>query len=68
MTAASFGDLGYQVDLDAAEVFELPILFALAVEGALVAHTAPINEGMVLPVIPIVLPAGSLQPGSASPG
>ena len=68
MTAASFGDLGYQVDLDAAEAFELPDLFALAVEGALVAHTAPTDVGMVLPVIPIVLPAGSLQSGSAGRG
>jgi hypothetical protein len=68
MTAASFGDLGYQVDRAAAEVFELPDLFALAVDGELVAHTAPINEGMVLRVIPIVLPASSLQPGSANPG
>jgi leishmanolysin len=68
MTAASFGDLGYQVDLDAAEPFELPDLFALAVEGALVAHTAPTDVGMVLPVIPIVLPAGSLQSSSAGRG
>jgi len=67
MTAASFGDLGYQVDLDAAEAFELPDLFALAVEGELVAHSAPTNGGMVLPVIPIVLPAGSLQSGSTGP-
>jgi hypothetical protein len=68
MTVASFGDLGYQVDLDAAEPYELPDLFALAVEGVLVAHTAPTDVGMVLPVIPIVLPAGSLQSGSAGPG
>jgi hypothetical protein len=68
MTVAGFGDLGYQVDLDAAEPYELPDLFALAVEGVLVAHTAPTDVGMVLPVIPIVLPAGSLQSGSAGPG
>ena len=58
MTAASYGDLGYQVDLDAAEPYGLPDLFALAVEGGLVAHAAPIDAGMVLPVIPVVLPPG----------
>jgi hypothetical protein len=63
MTAASFGDLGYEVDVDAAEQFDLPNLFALAVEGLLVAHTAPTDEGMVLPVIPMVLPPSSLESG-----
>jgi hypothetical protein len=61
MTAASLGDLGYQVDLDAGEPYVLPNLFALAEAGSLVEHVAPIDVGMVLPVIPITLPAGSLQ-------
>jgi hypothetical protein len=61
LTVASLGDLGYQVDLDAGEPYELPNLFALAEAGALVEHTAPIDVGVVLPVIPITLPAGSLQ-------
>jgi hypothetical protein len=61
MTAASLGDLGYQVDLDAAEPYTLPNLLALAEAGSLVAHVAPIDEGIVLPVIPMVLPADSLQ-------
>jgi hypothetical protein len=61
MTAASLGDLGYQVDIDAAEPYELPDLMALAEQGALVAHEAPIDRGLVLPVIPTVLPGDSLQ-------
>jgi Leishmanolysin len=61
LTVASLEDLGYQVDIDAAEPYELPDLLALAEEGALVAHTAPIDSGMVLPVIPQVLPADSLD-------
>jgi Leishmanolysin len=61
VTAASLGDLGYEVDLDAAEPYELPNLFELAEAGALVEHSAPIDVGMVLPVIPIILPPSSLQ-------
>ena len=61
MTVASFGDLGYQVDPDEAEPYDLPDLMALAVGGELVAHTAPIDEGIVLPSIPIVLPDSSLR-------
>jgi hypothetical protein len=61
MTVASLGDLGYQVDLDAAEPYVLPNLLALAEAGALVAHIAPLDAGVVLPVIPMVLPSDSLQ-------
>jgi hypothetical protein len=60
MTAASLGDLGYQVDVDAGEPYELPDLLDLAEAGALVAHAAPIDGGTVLPVIPMVLPSDSL--------
>jgi Leishmanolysin len=56
MTAASLSDLGYEVDLAAAEPYVLPNLNELAEEGSLVPHTAPIDEGVVLPVIPITLP------------
>src|SRR5919109_1327378 len=63
VTAASLGDLGYQVDIDAAEPYELPNLLAVAESGALVAHAAPIDVGIVLPVIPITLPRDSLQEG-----
>ena len=61
MTVASLGDLGYQVDLQAAEPYQLPDLLALAEAGELVAHAAPIDFGVVLPVIPQVLPAESLE-------
>ena len=66
ITAASLADLGYQVDLDAAEPFELPDLLELAEAGKLVEHAAPIDDGIVLPVIPITLPAGSLGPPRAT--
>jgi hypothetical protein len=57
MTAASLGDLGYDVDLDAAEAYGLPNLMMLAEAGLL----APRPElGMVLPNIPVVLPDDSL--------
>ena len=56
MTAASLGDLGYQVDLDAAEPYVLPNLLTLAEAGALVAHVAPIDVGIALPVIPMTPP------------
>lgn len=59
-TVAGFGDLGYQVDLEAADPYELPNLMALAVAGQLVAHTAPIDAGIMLTSIPIVLPQSSL--------
>ncbi len=61
MTAASLGDLGYEVDLAAAEQYVLPNLFALAEAGELVEHTAPIDEGVVLPVIPMTLPPESVE-------
>ncbi len=61
VTVASLGDLGYQVDLDAGEPYALPNLMALAEAGSLVAHEAPIDSGTVLPVIPVELPADSLQ-------
>jgi hypothetical protein len=39
----------------------LPNLMALAEEGALLAHEAPIDSGTVLPVIPMVLPPDSVE-------
>ena len=64
ITAASLGDLGYQVDVDAGEPYVLPNLVALAEAGALVEHAAPIDVGIVLPVVPQTLPSGSLKAGS----
>jgi hypothetical protein len=56
VTAASLGDLGYRVDLDAAEEYALPALSG----GAGAAVTAPTRRGMVLPLVPFELPPGSL--------
>lgn len=61
MTVASLQDLGYTVDLAAAEPYTLPNLQDLAEAGLLVAHVAPIDQGMMLPNIPMVLPDASLQ-------
>jgi leishmanolysin len=64
VTVASFGDLGYQVDRDAAEEFDLPDLLALAVGGELVAHTTPIDVGVMLTSIPVVLADSTIQAGT----
>ena len=64
MTAASLGDLGYAADVDAGEPYVLPNLLALAEAGALVEHAAPIDVGIVLPVIPQTLPPENLKPRS----
>ncbi len=55
VTAASLGDLGYAVDLAAAEPYALPNLLARAEAGLLVERTAPLDRGMMLPVIPVVV-------------
>ena len=60
MTAASLDDMGYVVDLNAAEAYDLPDLRALAEEGLLGRRAAPMDEGMVLPNIPLELPPDSL--------
>ena len=57
----SLQDLGYVVDMNAAEPYELPNLLSLAEEGLLVSHEAPIDVGIMLPNIPEVLPEDSLQ-------
>ena len=61
MTIASLHDLGYVTDMNAAEPYSLPNLLRMAEKGILLAHEAPINKGMMLPNIPIVLPEDSLQ-------
>lgn len=60
LTVASLKDLGYAVDFDAAEPYNLPNLRALAERGLLTPHVAPVNAGIMLPNIPIVLPKSSL--------
>jgi leishmanolysin len=57
MTAASLGDLGYQVDIDAAEDYELPDLVELAMAGRSLEHVALVGNGVVLPTIPSRVPA-----------
>ncbi len=60
LTVASLQDLGYRVNLAAAEPYALPDLFAMAERGDLVPHIAPIDRGRMLPIIPTVLPSGAL--------
>lgn len=61
MTAASLKDLGYAVNLDAAEPYTLPSHLNLAESGLLVeAAAAHAREELVLPIIPTVLPPESL--------
>ena len=55
LTVASLGDLGYQVDLGAAEPFRLPPAAAVAEAGGPVARRGTLAGGIVLPVIPTVL-------------
>jgi hypothetical protein len=62
LTIASLQDIGYVVDMNAAEPYNLPDLMMLAEKGLLMtALEAPINKGIMLPNIPIVLPDDSLQ-------
>lgn len=60
VTVASLQDLGYVVDLSAAEPYSLPNLRALAERGVLTAHVAPLGDGIMLPHIPIVLPGSAM--------
>ena len=62
VTVGSLQDLGYLVNLDAAEPYTLPNLQALAEAGDLTPHVAPVDFGMMLPNIPTVLPDSSLTP------
>jgi hypothetical protein len=61
LTVGSLQDLGYSVDMNAAEPYTLVNLLALAEAGDLTTHVAPIDRGMMLPNIPLVLPDDSLQ-------
>ncbi|MET0751946.1 MAG: leishmanolysin-related zinc metalloendopeptidase [Pyrinomonadaceae bacterium] len=61
MTVASLQDLGYEVDVNAAEPYSLPNLLAMAESGMLLASEDTVESGMVMTSIPIVLPDSSLQ-------
>ncbi|MFG2872661.1 leishmanolysin-related zinc metalloendopeptidase [Streptomyces sp. NPDC048338] len=54
LTVASLGDLGYQVDLDAAQDYALPDLFEIARSGRV---PPPTPQYVVLPTIPTRVPA-----------
>jgi leishmanolysin len=58
VTVASLADLGYLVDLDAAEPYELP--GEAAERGLLVARERTHAQGTMLPLLPTVLPEDSL--------
>jgi hypothetical protein len=60
LTVASLRDLGYVVDLDAAEPYQLPTQADVA-EAGLLAAVHRDAQGWVLPVIPILLPESSLR-------
>jgi hypothetical protein len=61
MTVASLQDLGYVVNLDAAEPYNLPNLLAMAEAGLLMAPDAHVRRGMMLPTIPLLLPEENLR-------
>jgi len=61
MTIASLQDLGYVVDLDAAEPYELPNHLAMAEAGLLAAPEAHLRRGTMLPIIPLLLPDESMN-------
>lgn len=61
LTVASLEDMGYRVDLEAAEPYELPDLFAMAERGELVPHVAPIGRGRMLPIVPTVLTDSAMR-------
>ena len=61
VTVGSLRDLGYVVDMAAAEPFVLPNLLQFAEKG-LAAHAGASGEhAHALPIIPITLPEGSMQ-------
>ncbi len=61
MTVASLQDLGYVVNLNAAEPYNLPNHLEMAEAGLLMAPEAHVRTGMMLPNIPLVLPEESLR-------
>ncbi|MGZ8900908.1 MAG: leishmanolysin-related zinc metalloendopeptidase, partial [Limisphaerales bacterium] len=60
VTVGSLADLGYQVDLTAAEPFILPNVALLAAAGGLGPMAGAVDMHKVLPIIPMVLPPAAL--------
>jgi hypothetical protein len=54
LTAACLADMGYEVNMDAAETYDLPNLMAMAESGFLLGE--PTAHQHALPVIPLTLP------------
>lgn len=61
MTVSSLQDLGYVVDINAAEPYSLPNLLMMAESGLLMSVESPLKSGVMLPNIPLILPENSLQ-------
>ncbi len=61
LTLASLRDMGYQVDSGVPESYSLPDLQVISEAGALTSHIAPIDRGIMLPVIPVEVAEDSLQ-------
>ena len=61
VTIASLQDLGYVVDMSAAEPYTLPNLLSLAESGMLMAADSPLKTGRMLSNIPLILPNDSLR-------
>jgi hypothetical protein len=61
LTVGSLDDLGYGVDMSAAEPYSLPDLLRLAEGAALEAAVNELELGTMLPHLPIVLPEGSIR-------
>jgi hypothetical protein len=59
VTIASLQDMGYQVNMAAAQPYELPNHLLMAEDGVLAEHAA-MDRGIVLPRIPMTLPEDSL--------
>jgi predicted Zn-dependent protease len=60
MTLGSLQDLGYVIDMSAAEPYSLPNLLALAESGVLLSDEGFLKSGIILPNIPLMLPEDSL--------
>ena len=61
LTVASLQDLGYVVDVNAAEPYSLPNHLEMAEAGLLMSPDALVRRGVMLSSIPLVLPDDSLR-------
>ncbi|MGM9509881.1 leishmanolysin-related zinc metalloendopeptidase [Larkinella sp. GY13] len=61
VTVGSLKDMGYVVDMNAAEAYTLPNLLQLAESGELISAEDSLELGTMLSIIPTVLPEDSLQ-------